>query len=116
VAKEAFMATSMTYEELHKKTVAELRDIAKGLEHEAVQGYTQMNKEHLLPALCKALGIDTHAHHHAESGFDKQAVKARIRKLQSERDKLLEAHDSKALKGIRREIHTLNHRLRGHTV
>ena len=51
------MAT--TYEDLKKKTVAELRDMAKGLTHEAVQGYTQMNKEHLLPALCKALGIDT---------------------------------------------------------
>jgi hypothetical protein len=37
-----------------EKTAAELRDIAKALTHEAVQGYTQMNKEHLLPALCKA--------------------------------------------------------------
>ena len=30
------MAT--TYEDLKKKTVAELRDMAKGLTHEAVQG------------------------------------------------------------------------------
>ena len=50
------MATTPTYEDLKKKTVAELRDLAKGLSHEAVQGYTQMNKDHLLPALCKALG------------------------------------------------------------
>jgi hypothetical protein len=35
-----------TYEELKKKTVAELREIAKGLHDDAVQGYTQMNKEH----------------------------------------------------------------------
>jgi hypothetical protein len=48
----------MTYEDLKKKTVAELRDVAKGLTHDAVQGYTQMNKEHLLPAICKALGIE----------------------------------------------------------
>jgi len=43
-----------TYEELKKKKVAELREIAKGLEHEAVKGYTQLNKDHLLKALCKA--------------------------------------------------------------
>ena len=48
-----------TYEELKKKTIAELRDIAKDIQHEAVQGYTQLNKDHLLPALCKALGIDS---------------------------------------------------------
>ncbi len=54
-----------TYEELKGKTIAELREIAKGVEqHEAVQGFSQMNKEHLLPALCKALGVDTHGHHH----------------------------------------------------
>jgi hypothetical protein len=107
---------AMTYEELHKKTVAELRDIAKGLDHEAVQGYTQMNKDHLLPAVCKALGIDTHAHHHAEAGFDKAGTKARMRTLRAERAKALEAHDSKKLTLLRREMHTLNHRLRAHTV
>ena len=47
-----------TYEELRKKTVAELRDIAKDIQHDAVQGFSQMNKEHLLPAICKALGIE----------------------------------------------------------
>src|SRR2546426_358150 len=59
----------MTYEELRHKTIAELREIAKGIDHEAVQGYTQLNKEHLIPAICKALGIETHAHHHLASGF-----------------------------------------------
>lgn len=44
-----------TYEELKGKTIAELREIAKEQTDEAVQGYTQMNKDHLLPALCKAL-------------------------------------------------------------
>lgn len=107
----------MTYEELHKKTVAELRDIAKGLDHEAVKGHTQMNKEHLLPALCKALGIDMRAHHHhVEDGFDKAGTKARMRALRAERDKALEAHDSARLKELRRQLHTLNHRLRVHTV
>ena len=60
------------YEELKKKTIEDLREIAKGLDHEAVKGYTQMNKEHLLPALCKALGVDTHKHpHHEPVGIDK---------------------------------------------
>lgn len=109
------MATTTTYEDLKKKTVAELRDMAKGLTHEAVQGYTQMNKEHLLPALCKALGIE-HAHHHVEQGFDKSKIKARMKMLRAERDRALEAHDSANLKVIRTELHTLNHRIRVHMV
>jgi hypothetical protein len=109
------MAPPITYEELRKKTVAELREIAKGLTHEAVQGYTQMNKEHLLPAVCKALGVEI-AHHHVESGFDKAAIKAQMRRLRAERDKALEAHESAKLKTVRNELHTLNHRLRAHMV
>ena len=109
------MATTMTYEDLKKKTVAELRDMAKGLTHEAVNGYTQMNKEHLLPAVCKALGIE-HAHHHVEAGFDKSKIKVRMKMLRAERNKALEVHDSAKLKVIRTELHTLNHRIRGHMV
>ena len=106
----------MTYEELRHKTVAELREIAKGIEHDAVQGYTQMNKEHLIPAICTALGIDTHAHHHLAAGFDKNAIKARMRTLKADRAKALEAHDSARLKQVRRELHGLNHRIRAHVV
>ena len=73
-----------TYEELKKKTIAELRDLAKDIQHEAVQGYTQLNKEHLLPALCKALGIDSHAHH-AAAIAEKAAVKARMREINAEK-------------------------------
>jgi DNA-binding IclR family transcriptional regulator len=107
------MAAPITYEELKSKTVAELRQIAKGLTHEAVQGYTQMNKEHLLPGICKALGVEI-AHHHVESAFDKSAIKARMKRLHAERDQALEAHDSAKLKTVRNELHTLNHRLRAH--
>jgi hypothetical protein len=57
-----------TFEQLKHKTVAELREIAKGNEHEALQGYTQLNKEHLLVALCKALGIKQE--HHDVVGVD----------------------------------------------
>ena len=104
-----------TYEELHKKTIEELREIAKGIEHEAVKGYTQMNKEHLLPALCKVLGIEKRQHH-AIVGIDKAAIKAKLRQLKAERDKALEAHDRTQLKQIRRQIHRLNRRIRAATV
>jgi hypothetical protein len=106
----------MTYEELHRKTVAELREIAQGLNHEAVQGYTQMNKEHLLPAICLALGIDTHTHHHLETGFDKEKIKARMRELRRQRESAVQGGDPHQLHALRREWHTLNHRIRAHTV
>ncbi len=105
--------TTPTYDELKKKTIAELRELAKGMPHEAVQGYTQMNKEHLLPAICRALGIDTHEHH-AATGINKAAVKAQLRELKAERDAAVEAHDGGRLHAIRRHIHQLNHQLRGH--
>jgi hypothetical protein len=102
-----------TYHELKGKTIAELRDIAKGLNHEAVQGFSQMNKDHLLPALCKALGIDTHEHHEV-AGIDKPAIKARMRALKIERDQALASHDSAKLKSVRRHIHHLNRQIRAH--
>lgn len=104
-----------SYEDLRKKTIEDLREIAKGIEHDAVQGYTQMNKEHLLPAICKALGIDAHEHHQVV-GLDKKAIKARMRKLRDERGKALQAHDRGQLKEIRRQLHRLNRRIRAATV
>ena len=102
-----------TYEELKHKKVAELREIAKGLEHEAVKGYTQLNKEHLLEALCTALNIDTHAHHKIKSAdFDKAGVKAKIKALKVKRSTALEAHNRGELKTIRRELHKLKRSLR----
>jgi hypothetical protein len=105
-----------TYEELRHKTVEELREIAKGIDHDAVRGHTQMNKEHLIPAICKALGIETHAHHHAVEGFDKGKVKAKLRALKEERGKALAAHDHPQLKSVRRQIHRLKRRIRAATV
>jgi hypothetical protein len=103
-----------TYHELHGKTIEELREIAKGVEnHDAVQGYSQMNKQHLLPALCKALGIDT-TEHHAVVGIDKPAIKAKMRELKAERAGALEVHDHARLKKIRRNIHALNRQIRAH--
>lgn len=105
---------SYTYHDLKGKTVAELREIAKGIDDEAVKGYTQLNKEHLLTALCTALKISTHEHH-AESGFDKGAAKAKMRALRQKRSEAIEARDHQLLKSIRRQIHSLNHDIRRHT-
>ena len=82
-----------TYEELKKKTVAELRDIAATIQHEAVQGYTQLNKEHLIVALCTALQIPMHEH-------------------KKKRQEAIAAGDHAALKVIRREYHHWKHKLR----
>jgi hypothetical protein len=103
-----------TYEELKHKTVVELRDIAKGLDHEAVQGYTQLNKEHLITALAKALGIQ-HVHHDVV-GVDKASIKARIRELKNKRAAALAAHDHKELKMVRRTIHRLKRQIHKATV
>lgn len=100
-----------TYEELKKKTVAELRDIAKDLPHDAVQGFTQMNKEHLLPAICKALGIEAFEHHAAATAL-KAKAKAKMRELKAARAKALSSGDNDTLRSLRRQYHTLNHGLR----
>ena len=104
-----------TYHELKVKTVADLREIAKGIQHEAVQGYTQLNKDHLLLAVCEALSIPTHEHH-SVGGVDKASIKAKLRSLRVERTAALGARDHKKLKAVRRQIHALNHDIRRHTV
>ena len=104
----------LTYEQLRHKTLAELRDMAKDSEHEAVQGYTQMNKDHLAVALAKALGIQHE--HHSVVGIDKSSIKARIRELKAKRSEVRDAHDRAQLKVIRRTIHRLKRRIHKATV
>ena len=102
-----------SYEDLKGKTVAELRDIAKEVSHESVRGFSQMNKDHLLPALCTALGIDARAHH-TTHGIDKASIKVQVRELKAQRDRALDTHDHDRLKALRRQIHHLNHKIRAH--
>jgi Rho termination factor, N-terminal domain len=103
-----------TFEQLKHKTVAELREIAKGIENEAVQGYTQLNKEHLVLAISKALGIQ-HEHHHVV-GVDKAVIKSRIKELKKKRAEALSAHDHTQLKVVRRTIHRLKRQIHKATV
>ena len=103
-----------TYHELKEKNIQELRDIAKGVENqEAVKGYSQLNKEHLLPALCKALGVESHEHHDVV-GIDKPAIKAKMKALRAKRDAAVQAHDHDGLRSLRRQIHRLNRQIRAH--
>lgn len=104
-----------THNELKHKTLAELRDIAKDIEHEALQGYTQLNKEHLVVAMCKALNIDIHEHHDVV-GIDKAAIKSRIKALKTKRNEAITAHDHAALKKTRRSIHRLKRQIHKATV
>ena len=102
---------SHTYEELKAKTLDQLRDIAKGIENDAVKGYSQMNKDHLLPALCKALGIEAHEHH-AAIAAEKAAIKTKMRQIKAECEKALAEGDDARLHRLRRQYHGLNHSLR----
>lgn len=104
-----------TYEELKKMTVAQLREIASGIEHEAVQGYTQLNKEHLLEALCKALDLDMHEHHEVV-GVDKTPIKTQIKLWKKRRDEALAARKRVEFKAALRMIHRLKRKLHKATV
>jgi len=100
-----------TFPELKSKPLAELREIAAGIEHEAVKGYTQLNKDHLLAAICKALNIDMHVHHEVK-GDDKTAIKIKIGEWQKQRDEALAAKHRGNLKVALNHIHHFKHQLR----
>jgi hypothetical protein len=99
-----------SYEELKKMNVAELRELAKGIEHEAVQGYTQLNKEHLLEAICKALNIDMHVHHDVV-GVDKTSIKKQIKAYKKKRDDAIAAKKPEEIRLARRRIKYLKRQL-----
>ncbi|MDM7995595.1 MAG: hypothetical protein QUT30_07930 [Acidobacteriota bacterium] len=104
---------SYTFDQLKGMTVVQLREIAAGIEHDAVKGYTQLNKEHLLTALCSALNIDTHTRHKSKTaGQSKAEIKAHMKELKGKRDDALNLHDHKELKAVRRQLHELRRRLR----
>jgi hypothetical protein len=105
-----------TYHELKAMTLAQLREIAAGLgDDEAVKGYTQLNKDHLLVMLCKALGVDMHEHHEVR-GINKSDIKAKIKELKKQRDDAINARDHIQLKQVRRHIHRLKREIHKATV
>ena len=104
-----------TFKDLKHMKLGELKEIAAGLENEAVKGYTQMNKDHLLEAICQALQIEMHEHHEVV-GVNKTAIKAKIRSLKRDRDKALETKNRKKFIQVRKEIKKLKNTLRKATV
>ena len=100
-----------TYEQFNSMTVGELRKIADGIDHEAVHGHATMHKEKLVPALCTALGIESHVHHQAKiSG--KSTLKLEIRSLKKKRSAALASKDYAQLRDIRRHIDDIKVKLR----
>ena len=104
-----------TFEDLKHKKVNELRDIAKEMDNEEVQGYTQLNKEHLLEAICHALHIDMHVHHEVV-GVDKKTIKSQIKELKKQRDEAISSKKPDELIRIRKKIRTLKKTLRKATL
>ena len=100
-----------TYEQLANMTVVQLRELADGIEHEAVKGHSTMHKEKLLPAICLALGIEAHKHHEVK-GLNKASIKVEIRSLKKKRDAALAAKDLGQYHSILHEIHRLKNKLR----
>lgn len=104
-----------TFNQLKHMTVAELREIASGIDHPAVKGYSQLRKDDVIHGLCTALDIDETVHHEVV-GIDKASIKQRIRALKAERDAAIAVHDSAQLKTIRRNMHRLKRSIHKATV
>jgi len=104
-----------TFDELSNKTVAQLREIAEGLDHDKVHGYKSLHKPDLVKLLCDALGIEAHEHHKVV-GLDKSKIKTQIRLLKDKRAAALEAHDAAELKRVRLNIKRLKHKIRSATL
>jgi protein-arginine kinase activator protein McsA len=68
-----------------------------------------MHKDHLLPALCKALNIPVH---HVAQGAEKTRIKGLISKVKARRNEAMTKKDLKQQALARDQIHTLKRRLR----
>lgn len=109
------MAEEYTHEQLRHMTVAQLREVASGIEHDAVRGYTQLRKDEIIHGISVALGIDEVEHHRAV-GIDTATIKSKIKSLKVERASALESGDSAALKMTRKKIRRLKRKIRRATV
>jgi hypothetical protein len=99
------------FHELKTMTVAQLREIAAGIDHPAVKGYTQLRKAQVLAGICEALGLEMHEHHEVR-GLDRAAARAKIREWKRKRQAALEAGDAAQLKFVRTKIRRLKRRIR----
>ena len=100
-----------TFKELSSKNVSQLREIAEGMDHEAVRGYKTMRQEKLVVALCSALGIEARAERKVV-GINRSEIKGQIKKLKVKREKALQDHNHKELKLVRRKMRGLKRQIR----
>jgi hypothetical protein len=100
---------SHTYEQLKGMVVAELREIAQGIKDDALEGYSTLHKEQLLPLLCKVLKIPMH---HTAAGVEKIRLKMAIHKIQARHSQASTKKDQARGAMDRRMIHSLKRRLR----
>ena len=100
----------MEWHDLEKTTVIKLREDA----HEkGIEGVHGKNKAQLVAELAGLLGIEKpHEEMADDAVHTKGDLKLKIRELKVERDKLIEAHDHKGLKQVRRQIHGLKRQIR----
>jgi len=101
----------MDWTDLQKMTVIKLREEA--LKHPEIEGVHGKNKAKLMDELAARLGIEKPHVQLAEAVVHtKSDLKHKIRELKTERDKLIQAHDHKALHNIRRQIHNFKRQIR----
>ena len=112
-SNELSEGSQMDFHELNAMTVAQLREVASGVE--GLTGSTQMRKDKLLEAICEHLNIAMHEHHEVV-GLAKAQIKQQIGVLKARRDEALEKRDRSELKLVRRRIHRLKRKLRRATV
>ena len=103
----------MDFHELRIMTIAQLREVAEGIE--GLTGHTQMRKQQLLELICRHMNIQMHEHHDV-LGIDKGGIKRQIRELKRQRDAALEVHDHDQIRRVRRHIHRLKRQIRRATV
>lgn len=104
-----------TFKELKHMKVDQLREVAAATGEDGIKGYTQLNKEHLLEAICNFYHIDMHEHHDVV-GVDKAKLKSRIKELKKERAEAIEKKDKAKLVAARKEIKKLKNKMRQATV
>ena len=94
--------------DLEKMTATELREYALK-NHPDIVGVHAMKKEELIPAIHKARGEEVKEPPKKKKAagkaqVDKKTVKQQIRLLRSEKDKLLQSKDKKAMARLRKKI------------
>jgi hypothetical protein len=100
------MEAAMTFHELQKIRVIELRQMAAKY---GVEGTSAWKKEKLVHFLAEKLGIDRHQH--GPLGLDKVAIKQHLHVLKADRDAALASHNHEQLKQIRRQMHRLKRQI-----